>query len=175
MHNPEQERDLKSLFQVIREEDARLAPAFERICGTSSLNGFEFVTQFEQCRLPSGQWKHGDHLRLGWCYVRCFGPTEAEERIARSLRAYTASLGAEDKYHETVTRAWLRLIVLAHSVMPLGSTFEVFVNEHAWLLDRKRLNVFYSAERLESGRNIWIEPDLRSLPSSAASPSERLR
>ena len=156
--------DLKALFQAVRREDARIAPSFEHVCGSETLGDNEFVSQFESCRLPKDQWKHGDHLRLGWCYVRRFGSAEAEERMVRALRAYAATLGVANKYHETMTRAWLRLVAVADVVMPANASLEAVLIEHLWLLNKQRLNVFYSSERLASGRIVWTEPDLRRLP-----------
>lgn len=164
MSDPDQERKPKPFFEMLRQEDIPAAPAFERFCGSQCLTDNELVKQFESCHLPREQWRHADHLRVGWWYIRQLGGKEAEKRIVRYFRAYAASLGAADKYHETMTRAWLRLILVAESVMSEEASLETLLAEHPWLLDRLRVNVFYSPERLGSGRAAWVEPDLRPFP-----------
>ena len=52
-----------------------------------------------------------------------------------------------ERYHETMTRAWFELV--AHAA---GA-----------LLDRRLLERYYSQAVLESGRDRWVEPDLRPL------------
>jgi hypothetical protein len=56
------------------------------------------------------------------------------------------------KYHETMTRAWFELVAQAETL-----------DAHPELLDRSLLARYYSPDRLDAGRNEWLEPDLEPL------------
>jgi hypothetical protein len=137
--------------------------------GSVGLEEDEFIDRFERCEYPNEMFKHPDHIRLAWSYIRRFGADAAEIRIAVSIRRFAASLGHEEKYHETITRGWLRLVNAAYLTTPCASDFSQFIASHLWLLDRKALLGFYSEELLKSdaARSSWVEPDLRPLPDSA--------
>src|SRR5947209_17346960 len=104
----------------------------------------DFVLSFEACSFPNDSFKHADHLRLAWIYVRRYGCAMAEERICESIRRFAASLGHEEKYHETMTRVWLRLVFVAYRATPALTSFDEFKDMHPWLFDRHTLFAFYS-------------------------------
>jgi flavin reductase ActVB len=137
------------------------------IWGSVELDEEEFVRSFESCEYPNERFKHLDHIRLAWIYVRRFGVGEAENRIANAIRRFAVSLGHEEKYHQTLTKAWLRLVYAAYCATPATDDFGKFIGAHLWLAERNALGVFYSEQLLSSerARRGWIEPDLRSLPS----------
>jgi len=120
-------------------EDTRLtapAPATDR----------EFIEAFEGGRIPPCGFHHADHLRLALAYlVESTSVDEAAERMARSLRAFARAAGQEQKYHHTLTVAWVRLV--------------------ARLLDQRLPFAYYSHARLFSSdaRERWVEPDLQAL------------
>jgi hypothetical protein len=132
--------------------------------GSRDLGDDEFVRHVESCCLAKARWRHGDHLRLAWCYMGRYDAREAEERAARTIRAYSASLGLEQKYHETVTRAWMRLVSVARTITPDATSFEDLLQDHPWLLHPDHLRRFYSVGRLDAGRAAWIAPDLQRFP-----------
>lgn len=132
----------------------------------------EFVEAFETCRLPIEQFHHRDHLRLAWIYLRRLGVPAAAVRLGESIRRYAAHHGKPEKYHETVTVAWLRL--LAGSANRSGaSSFEELLAASPDLLDKNTLQQYYSPKLLafESARAQFILPDRKALPS--ATPSAR--
>lgn len=122
----------------------------------------EFVAAFEACTLPSDQFTHRAHVRLAWLYLRDTPLAGTLTRYSAGIRRYAASLGADGKYHETITWAYLFLI---HERMQLApcDTFEAFAaaNEDLFgpILDR-----YYSREVLASdvARATFV------LPSGAA-------
>ena len=139
--------------------------------GSRSVGDEEFAGSFENCEYPNGMFKHADHIRLAWLYVGRFGRVGAEERITHSIRRFAASLGHEEKYHQTMTLAWLRLVHVACCASPELTDFETFIGSHLWLNDKKALNAFYSEELLlsERARLSWVEPDRHPLPVTEAS------
>jgi len=137
--------------------------------GSCLLDEDEFVAAVEQARYPNGEFHHPDHIRLAWIYVRRYGPHQAEERITRTIRRFATSLGHEAKFHDTMTRAWLRLVAAAQQLTPGIVDFDSFLAKHAWLLDRSALSAFYSDARLssEQARRQWVEPDRNPLSLAA--------
>ena len=125
-----------------------------------------FLRSFENCEYPNEKFKHADHIRLTWAYIRRLGMIGAEERIGASIHKFAASLGHPEKYHKTITRAWFRLVYAAYCTTPDITDFAKFIDSHSSLLDRTALLTFYSPERLssEEARQRWLEPDLRPLP-----------
>lgn len=139
-------------------------------CGSRLLGEDEFAEAIEQCRYTNAEFRHADHIRLAWIYVRRYGARMAEERIIETIRRFAASQGHESKYHETQTRAWLRLVASAAHLTPAITAFDEFIARHGWLLDRDALSAFYSSPRLSSdaARHEWIDPDRRPLPRVSA-------
>lgn len=135
--------------------------------GCDELDEDVFVQQFEACTLPSEIFKHRDHVHLAFIYVRRFGAHAAEARIVDSIRRFATSLNHPEKYHDTITRAWLRLVAMASGLSPQIADFREFAEAHRWLFDARTLDAFYSAPRLRSdeARVAWIEPDVQGLPT----------
>jgi len=136
--------------------------------GSGDWSEADFVKLFESCQFPNGQFKHGDHIRLAWIYLRQGSYEAAEQRIVASIRRFAGSLGHSEKYHETVTRAWMRLVSSACRSTPDAASFDDFLARNSWLLDRNLLLGFYSKEHLQSdaARAGWREPDLKPLPAA---------
>ena len=135
-------------------------------CGTLHLNDNEFRRAFESCELPNSAFHHGDHIRAAWLYVRRFGVSEAESRLSEGILRFATHHGGPQKYHHTMTVAWVRLIAVAHRDTPALDRFEDFLAAHPHLLDMRALSKYYSASRLGSpaARAAWVEPDLQTLP-----------
>jgi hypothetical protein len=136
------------------------------VWGSASLDEDSFVRSFESCEYGNERFKHADHIRLAWIYIRCFGLQTAQDRIATSIRRFAVRLGHEEKYHATMTRAWLYLVCAAHCATPAIDDFDKFISSHLWLADKRTLSAFYSETLLASdeARRHWVEPDLRQLP-----------
>lgn len=124
----------------------------------------EFLRAFEACELSNGCFHHRDHIRLAWIYVHRYGEAEASERIAASIRRFAAHHGKNDKYHETMTIAWMRLV--ADAARSSTGDFDEFAQHFPALLDKSALGAFYSDAVLQSdaARNEFIAPDLKPLP-----------
>jgi hypothetical protein len=125
----------------------------------------EFVRGVEDCSLPREEFRHRDHLRLAWLYLQEAPYEDALRRMAQSIRRYAASHGASQKYHHTVTLAWMRLVAAARAARSEPS-FDAFLEHHPALLDKTTLRRFYSDARIgsEPARERWVEPDLEPLP-----------
>jgi hypothetical protein len=121
----------------------------------------QFLAAFHSCRLPKEQFHNLDHFRLAWLHLHRESQLEAEIHVCQGIIAFAAHLGATQKYHETITVAWLRL--LATHPEP---TFEEFIRKNEAKLSLDTLHRFWSAEILASqrARREWVPPDLQELP-----------
>jgi O-phosphoseryl-tRNA(Cys) synthetase len=105
-----------------------------------------FIRAFESGQIPPEDFHHADHVRLALAYLMdSASVADAAERMASSLRAFARAAGHEDKYHHTLTVAWVRLV--------------------ARLLDKSLPLAYYSNDRLFSreARERWVEPDVQLL------------
>jgi hypothetical protein len=93
---------------------------------------------------------------------------EAEGVMIAAIRHIARRHGAEEKYHETITRAWLRFVAV-HMQRWGAESFEEFIERNPDLLDGKLLEHFYSRGLIfgEPARAVWVDPDIRPLPTLA--------
>lgn len=87
-----------------------------------------FEQLFESCSMPAEDFTHEAHLRLAWIHISKYGIDTAVENIKTQLKAYTASLGAADKYNETLTIAAIHAV---HHFRKKSSSdgFDAFIKE----------------------------------------------
>ena len=120
----------------------------------------EFVAAFEACKIANSEFHHADHIRLAWIYLREFPLLEAIERFTTSLRRFATHHGKAERYHETVTWAYVLLI---HERMVDVSSFEDFRAANPDLFSWKPsiLESYYRAETLasERARQTFVMPD----------------
>ena len=138
----------------------------------------EFIRAFESCTLPGESFRHKEHLRLAWLYLRRLPDEAAAAAMESGVRRYAAHHGASQKYHHTMTLVWMRLVAAAMTRHPCDD-FDTLLHLHPALLDKGMPRRYYSAERLDSpaARAGWLEPDLALLPQtrrSAATAEESL-
>jgi len=107
---------------------------------------------------------HREHVRLAWLVLRGEGPEGGGDRIARMLRHLAEAHDERDRYHETLTRFWIRLVAHAIEVEPDIDDFDVFVERFPLLLDGASIDRHWSPDALASGRRAWVEPDVLALP-----------
>lgn len=126
------------------------------------LNDREFERSFENGSY-SHPFTHEAHLRLAWIHVVKYGELKAIEHIVAQLHNYVQKVGAEDKYHHTVTVAAIKAV---HHFIRRSKeqTFEGFIAEFPRLKTqfRQLLNSHYSLDVFNSSlaRKTYLEPDL---------------
>jgi hypothetical protein len=122
-----------------------------------------FLARFEAASLRS--FDHRDHLRVAFAYARRGGVEHAVARAREGLRRFTAAHGLGERYHDTLTTAWAR-VVGHHAVRARDDDFDAFLAAHPRLLERDLLSAHYSRERLFSpaARAGFVAPDLLALP-----------
>lgn len=135
--------------------------------GASAWSDEEFLRAFEDLSFPADQFHHREHIRVAWLYLKSSDATRAAERMAAGILRFANHHGATQKYHHTLTRAWMRLVAAALVETSEGRNFTQFLAEHPELGDKDRLRKYYSTELLQTGgaREGWVEPDLQPLPN----------
>ena len=119
----------------------------------------ELVEGFEAATLPA--FPHADHVRLTILYLNRHGRDEAQRKLFDGLRRFAAVKGVPEKFHVTMTVAWLDLVDDARRKHPERRDASELVKACPELLNRNALARFYSAERLnsEDARTRWVPPD----------------
>jgi hypothetical protein len=125
----------------------------------------EVLTAITEAR---GRFGHREHLELAWTYLQMYDIPEASEAMAAAVRHLAHRHGAEQKYHETLTRAWVRFVAV-HRQRWGAEDFDAFLERNPDLLDAGLIKHFYSRDLLdnERARAAWADPDLRELPALA--------
>jgi hypothetical protein len=108
---------------------------------------------------------HRQHVHLTWLAVRRAGMPAAIGLVSEGIQRTARYAGAPQKYHVTVSRAWVELV--AHHVAEDPSPdFTAFAGRNPELLDKRLLSRFYRSATLARGeaRTGWVEPDLSPFP-----------
>jgi hypothetical protein len=98
------------------------------------MTGAELIQQFEGGTTPAGTFHHCDHVRLAFEYLCRYPVLEALERFPDALRRFAAAQGKAQRYHETITWAYLLLIRERMARAGRVQTWEEFAGCNADLL-----------------------------------------
>lgn len=131
-----------------------------------------FLRASESLTLPPADFRHPEHIRLAWLYLRRFPFDQALARLSASILRFAAHHGAEGKYHHTITHAWMVLVHHALTRSP-EAAFPDFLAAYPHLLDARALDRYYSPTLLqgEQSRRRFVPPDLNPLPSMQSPPA----
>lgn len=124
------------------------------------LSDDDLVEGFEAGALSD--FPHASHVRLTLIYLARHGFDDARRRIADGLLLFATMKGHPERFHVTMTRAWLGLVESARRLHPEARDPEALVAACPELLDKRALDRFYSPGRLDSddARAGWLAPDL---------------
>jgi hypothetical protein len=126
----------------------------------------EFLAALESGVLPEADFTHAGHVRAAWLYLRQCPFPEALARMSGALRNYAAAHGKPDRYHETITVAYLALINERILLRSAGGSWQGFIEQNHELLDRRLLTHYYRPETLASptARRVFILGEFRDPP-----------
>ena len=126
----------------------------------------EFLARFEVGTIPNAGFRHHDHLRMAWLYLRRDGRQAGTARIHAGLRHFATVHGVAHAYHETLTGFWARLMAHAVEVFSADNRFEDLLSRYAGFEDRGLAHRHWSREVLDGpiARREWVEPDRVPLP-----------
>ena len=115
---------------------------------------------------------HRQHVHLTWLAVRRTGMPAAVTVVSDGIRHTARYAGAPQKYHVTVSRAWVELVA-HHTAEDPTPDFSAFTGRNPELLDKRLLTRFYRSTTLADvrARTGWVEPDLAPFPWTVPSGS----
>lgn len=130
----------------------------------------ELLSAFENCSLPCEQWTHRAHVRVAYLYASRHQLESAIGRMRAGLKAYNKATSTPETidrgYHETITRAFMRLIFAVQQQSGPHSSSDAFCETHPELLTKTVLLTCYSRERIMTweAKREFLDPDLQPLP-----------
>jgi hypothetical protein len=132
----------------------------------AELDGRALLAGLADGSLPAGAFSHRSHVRAAWQCLREDPLPQAAQRYCGLLRRFVKQLGAEDKYHHTLTMALLHLIDARRRTTP--GDWDSFERAHPELFaDARRLvEQHYNPATLakSEARSGFVEPDRAPLP-----------
>jgi pyridoxamine 5'-phosphate oxidase len=130
----------------------------------------ELLQRFEAGRLES--FRHADHLRVAWRCLALDGAGPAVTRLSDGLQRFAAAKGVPEKFHVTMTRAWVALLDEARRTRPDLAAAGDAVRVWPALAEPHLVRRFYTAATLDSddARRGWVPPDRAPLALSPDRP-----
>ena len=132
----------------------------------------EFRDAVEACEFPVDDFDHPAHIRLAYIYLaESHSVEETVIRVRNTLLGLLQHVGVDpsEKYHETMTEAWLQAVY--HFMHESGDTAssDEFIAANPKLLNSKIMLSHYSEALLFSkeARASFIAPDLAPIPQHA--------
>jgi hypothetical protein len=89
---------------------------------------------------PGGPFRHRQHINLAFLAVQRYGMPEATTKICSWIRHIAAYERAPQKYHHTVSRAWVEIVAHHVETDPDCAGFDAFAVHHPALLDKRLLS-----------------------------------
>ncbi len=123
----------------------------------------ELIEAFESYQLTKDQFDHITHLRVGWVYLNRHSLGAACDTMARELLAWDIAYGLGDRYHETVTWAFM-LVIHERQTACQADNFDTFIKANPDLAATSPpfLAAYYRKETLETerARTSFVLPDV---------------
>jgi hypothetical protein len=111
-----------------------------------------------------GPFDHMAHLRFCWAVLEeAESVDEATSVVSLTIRHAAELGGTPDKYHETVTVFWVRLVDHVRQTYPGATTIEELCEVYPDLTEADLASRHWSNLEGEA-RTTWIEPDLIPMP-----------
>jgi hypothetical protein len=119
------------------------------------------IDALESLSLSESAFSHRAHVQAAWECLEASPFGAAGDRFCAAVRRFAASLGKADRYHETITWAYLVLINERRAARPAAS-FAEFAAANADLLDHKTgpVSRLYSSDVLKAdlARRVFVLP-----------------
>jgi hypothetical protein len=127
------------------------------------MSGDTLIEQFEAGRTAADTFHHADHVRLAFEYLCRYPVLEALRRFSDALQRFAAAQGKAQRYHETIT--WAYMFLVRERIVKGGGrqTWDEFSRCNRDLLAWKGgvLASLYRQETLDSdlARQTFVLPD----------------
>ncbi len=134
---------------------------------SAAIDDIRFRDDLEAGRVTVADFHHREPLRLAFVYLCESSLPVAHDRMRSAIRMFLAANGVPPKkYHETLTKWWLKAVRhFSIRACNIGS-FVQFLRADDRLLNVEILLTHYSRARLfsELARKQFVEPDLQAIP-----------
>jgi len=126
----------------------------------------ELIAAIEDGSLAESEFRHANHVRAAYTYLRAATFPEAIGRMSRALRSYAAARGKAQLYHETITVAFLALINERIARGGDRGGWAGFAEANPDLLDKRLLAHYYRRETLQSplARRVFVIGEFSPTP-----------
>jgi hypothetical protein len=128
------------------------------------MSDVDFLASIDGLEIPGDRFRHEHDVRLAWICLHDSDFAPGAARFCEIFQKYVRHIGAESKYHETIT--WFYLVTIFERIRtdPAPSNWEAFASSNGDLLDSGMgiLRVRYRNETLFSplARRVFLLPDL---------------
>ena len=120
------------------------------------------IESLEAGAINAAAFNQESHVYAAWLYLERWPLQEAIANFRGAIKRLTVKLGAETKYHETITWFFM-LLINQRRIATDASTWTDFRQDNADLFERagETLNRYYSRELLasERARQHFLLPD----------------
>ena len=126
-----------------------------------------FLQALEDGSLPLAEFTHRNHLRAGWLYLERHPLPEAAMYCALTIQKYAARHGAPDKFHLTLTLAFMHIIAGLREQHPAADWESFLAAAPGLQSDAQRVIARHYSESLlesEQARRTFVPPDREPLP-----------
>lgn len=112
------------------------------------------VVAFENASVDPAVFDHRAHVFVAWCYLKELSLEQALPRYVEHLQKLTRKLGVPQKYHATLTWAYMVLLHdLMHEPSAAALDFAALMFRHPNVLNpRVALSDYYDERELSSDR-----------------------
>ena len=118
------------------------------------------IEAFESASIDADRFGHEAHVYVAWLYVRRYDLPDAIARFDGALRRLVTRLGAESKYHATLT--WFFLLLVAERAEADEPWLAFKQRNHDLVQDSKTILSRYYTENTvfsERARSRFLLPD----------------
>ena len=131
-----------------------------------TLSNEEFLHQFKNKTLSPIHFNHVGHLRLSWIYLTHHDLETSVEGVCSGIKAYAESLGANTKFHITITDSLVRIMAKRLEAMA-QKDWQSFLDQNRDMVDDaiSVLLQYFSRDLLfsELARTALVEPDIQPI------------
>ena len=120
-----------------------------------------FLKLIEGAEVAPQAFDHAAHVRTAYLLLIDTGAFAlALQRMCDALKGITAKAGVPEKYHETITVAFMALVHEKMATTPDADSWPEFAAKNPDLLQTTPLKAIYSAEQLASplARRVFMLP-----------------
>lgn len=120
------------------------------------------IARLETLSLDPGEFHHKEHIQMAWNYLQEYPLATAIARYAAAINAFATHVGHPEKYHETITWAYM-LVVNERMRASSSPSWEAFskANPDLFVWPKGALGRYYTEETLKSerARVTFLMPD----------------